>query len=218
MSKTTNLSALSDVVSTAGNNLKLTNAGSNIELRADAINTAIDFDPATATGGALFYNTADEGFYRFHRSTDNGNAWNMDKEGRVTMPYQPCVGGRVSHYNTSGVKGGAGQCQLYDDGSIAAFSHGLSINNNSVTVPVDGVYHIQAEQLNIGDALYFNIYINGVSVKHGYVNTGGPFFGDYNVTATVYLNSNDIITFGYQTTASNRWEGPHSCFSVFKIA
>lgn len=66
------------------------NAGSaNLQVRHDGTNAVIDNYGTNAN--TLFYlggsNTT--GFYRFHRSSDDNPAVDIDSAGRVTMPYQP---------------------------------------------------------------------------------------------------------------------------------
>ena len=136
----------------------------------------------------------------------------IDSAGRVTMPYQPALMGGIRDHNTSGTHAGSGQCALYADG----MSRGLSVINNRVTVPVAGAYAVYGRQLNQGGARYFKLEHNGSVKDYGYQNSSGQF-GDYTCQAVLDMAANDYVTFSYNTSSTNRWEGAHSSFVMYLI-
>ena len=98
-------------------------------------------------------------------------------------------------------------------------SSGITYNGtNTFTVTVKGLYFIQAQQLmEANTGVYFQININGSTVRHAYHNGGAAYVRDLMVSEMRVLNVGDTISFGQQNNSLTTWGGAHSSFQIFLV-
>jgi hypothetical protein len=170
------------------------NAGSaNLQVRHDGTNAIIDNYGTNAN--TLFYlggsNTT--GIYRFHRSSDDNPAVDIDSAGRVTMPYQPA-------FHAMGDGGPLNQDLRFTQTRVNIGSH-YNTSNGRFTAPVSGTYLFwwgSVKDATSGGAR-MTFRVNGSALANGQFSGDGAFNSGSGMTL-VTLNANDYVTAFYDTT------------------
>lgn len=194
MSKTTNLSALSDVVSTDGTNVTIsgnvtqldgspeyhfaTDSASHYNWRIAAqeqVNGGFEIASGTQTAGS----NANSDTYT--------NRLVIDSAGRVTMPYQPMWTG----FDLSGLVSGTSQQKLTF--IVAKTNRGNHYNNGTWTCPVAGDYLVSVNLLTRSNAAH-NIYLKKNGVDQAFSRDITPS-GEQStgLTAVVACSANDTL-------------------------
>jgi len=151
--------------------------------------------------------------FTIYRGTSSGadqaitweNQLIIDSGGRIRMPYQP-----VAYITALSASPGADMT----GGTVRTQRGGMSWNstNGRLTVPVDGVYHIEATAFNnaTSSALMIQLSSNGglLPNSEGFSSTGtGWQYGTAYVRAEYYLSANDYIQVFVNSQTSSVYPG-----------
>lgn len=134
----------------------------------------------------------------------------VDSSGRMLRPNQPTFQGNLGSLAPGAYTNA--QVNINIDRN-----NGFTVTGgNRLIVPVTGQYMIHAQQLTQNGTTpdYFEVRINGVTIKHGYMAASS--FRDLLVTYIGLLNANDYIEFRH-TSVAQTWDGAHSSVCVFLI-
>ena len=176
-----------------------------IEIRKSGGGGYIDFH-----GTAIDYDARIQNFGNGLEFNVNGagtaiKAMDIDSSGRVMMPYQAAAFGKFTSRTTSATNYVVGIESYTARG-------GMSVASNRITVPVDGYYLVQGQQLiTTTGSNYFNVRHNGTTKSYAYVNSDDT--EDTIVQCIMNLSANDYVDF-YHSFTTYTWSATHSGWLV----
>jgi len=137
---------------------------------------------------------------------NSNTAISIDSSGRVTQPAKPAW--RLQLNNNQSISGSTSAVVTWDNSSTNGnfIQGGCTLSSGAITVPVAGVYHINASVRfqNVG-GIYIEQYmrVNGDGSHRSYHITGDPYDTYHSVSMghTFKLSANDV--FDIQVNAQN---------------
>lgn len=227
MSKTTNLSALSDVVTAnTDGTVTYTNDGeAALTVQSTGANSWLVMDNTSA---AYIHNTANTPLVM---TTNGTERMRIDASGRVTMPYQPAFLAKAA----TDVTPSAYVKIAFTDQDLNIGNHYDAVNSR-FTAPVDGTYVFSAN-IRIGLSGKLRVWTgdirkNGTSVYSRFIGQGGG--NDYDGSTgydhpyasgmcILYLNAGDYVEIyngaelGWTGTAQIQATGGSTQFSGYLL-
>lgn len=156
--------------------------------------------------------------FRIFKENDDGTGgvvrFEIDTEGRVTMPYQPAFN---AFRTDGGQTAAAGSTFAFNAVGLNTGSH-YSTSTYRFTAPVNGVYHFSA-----------GVYRNSSGERWGFAKNGTYFRSNIpfvaqtvgerasSLSMTEYLTAGDYVTVREWSGQSYAWWGSHSWFSGYLI-
>jgi hypothetical protein len=133
----------------------------------------------------------------------------IDTAGRVTLPFQPAIWGRLS-----GNDGSSNFTTSFS--TVGSRGTGFTNNSSSITVLTSGWYNIVASMLISSTAdTYMRLKVNGTDHIFDWHNAT---MKNLTVTTTISLSANDSISLAFTGSGSiaGNWggESPHNWFGI----